>query len=419
MPNSDNKRLVIRKSNELISARYKLRLSEQRLICLLASEISPDDKDFKQYQITVADFAKMFGLETDKSIYEKVEQAAESLLSQVIRLQDSEIQELTTWLSYVKYAKGSGVIHLEFHSSLKPYLLQLKKHFTQYHLNYVIDFTSQYSIRFYELLKMDAFKAKNGRFEQYFEIENLRLILGLEQTDYQDFKDFRKRTIEPAVQEINEKTDLHIEEVKYGKTGRKITNVTFTVIVLSKDDALKKQDQAEQRETTASGNHPIIDTLIELGFSAEIAKTYKNKHGVKKIERNIAYTLAKKQEGVVKDVPAYLNKAIEADLGGAWDTKRTKDTEKNRQLNVKTQAKQAAEEKARQEINAVYKKAFAVFQSLSEAQQESLKNEFLETTDFLTTATEARKALNKGKNMLTSPFIAASFKKFLVEQKGF
>lgn len=62
MPNSDNKQLVIRKSNELISARYKLRLSEQRLICLLASEISPDDKDFKQYQITVADFAKMFGL---------------------------------------------------------------------------------------------------------------------------------------------------------------------------------------------------------------------------------------------------------------------------------------------------------------------------------------------------------------------
>jgi len=416
----DNKQLVIRKSNALIEARYKLSLAEQRLICLVASEISPDDRDFKEYQITVADFAKMFNLESSNSLYEKVQNAANALVGKTVQLStDETISETTAWLSYVKYAKNSGIIHLEFHKSLKPYLLQLKKHFTQYHLNFIVDFSGQYSIRFYELFKMDAFKEKNGQFEMYFEIARLRLILGLSENDYPFFANFKDRVIKPAIQEINEKTDLHIKNVRYGKTGRKTTNVTFTIVVLSKEEVPKLQAQVEQAEKTVSANHPIIDHLIELGFSAEVAKTYKNKHGVKKIERNIAYTLAKKQEGVVKDVPAYLNKAIEADLGGAWDTKRTKDTEKNRQLNVKTQAKQAAEEKARQEINTVYKKAFAVFQSLSEAQQESLKNEFLETTDFLTAATEARKALNKGKNMLTSPFIAASFKKFLVEQKGF
>ena len=54
-----------------------------------------------------------------------------------------------------------------------------------------------------------------------------------------------------------------------------------------------------------------------MGFSFEIAKAFKTKHGVKKIERNIAYTLAKRQEGKVKDIPAYLNMAIENDYGSA------------------------------------------------------------------------------------------------------
>lgn len=65
-------------------------------------------------------------------------------------------------------------------------------------------------------------------------------------------------------------------------------------------------------------------TLIAFGFSLETAKKYKNKYGVKQIERNIAYTLAKQQNGLVKDVPSYLNKAIKEDMGGAWEITQTK-----------------------------------------------------------------------------------------------
>jgi hypothetical protein len=85
-----------------------------------------------------------------------------------------------------------------------------------------------------------------------------------------------------------------INEVRYGKTGRKITNVTFLVEVLSKDQTNSLIEDIKQEKE--NDNHPVIDSLVSLGFSPEIAKKYKNKHGVKKIERNIAYTLAKKQE---------------------------------------------------------------------------------------------------------------------------
>jgi hypothetical protein len=48
---------------------------------------------------------------------------------------------------------------------------------------------------------------------------------------------------------------------------------------------------------------------------------------VRRIERNVAYTLAKKQDGVIKDIPAYLNKAITEDMGGSWESAQIKQKE--------------------------------------------------------------------------------------------
>ncbi len=418
---SDNKSQIIRKSNDLIEARYHLSLAEQRLVLLLASEISPDDEDFKDYEIRVADFAKMFGLESDKSLYEKIESSANTLLGSIIALKKGNEVEKTVWLSYVKYTKGSGVVRLRFDKSLKPYFLQLKSHFTQYQTNYVMDFKSQYSIRFYELLKMDAYKAKNSQFEKYFDVSELRLLLGIGKKDYALFADFRRFAIEPAISEISDKTDLFITEVKYGKTGRKITNVTFFVGVRSKDENHLRQVNLlteDVKSEKKSENHPIIDQLVNLGFSLEIAKKYKNKYGIKKIERNIAYTLAKNQERNISDVPSYLNKAIENDYGNAWEIKRKKEAEEKQQQHQLEQAKKTAAEKTTQDKKTHYQQVFNDFLRLPENQQEELKQAFFETAD-LTVMKKIKEAQKKGMDIFTSPLVSSPFKVFLVGQKGF
>lgn len=58
-----------------------------------------------------------------------------------------------------EYVEGSGIVQVEFHKSLKPYLLQLQEYgnFTKYQINNVVNFKSQYSIRLYELLKLKSF----------------------------------------------------------------------------------------------------------------------------------------------------------------------------------------------------------------------------------------------------------------------
>jgi plasmid replication initiation protein len=417
----DKNKNIIRKSNELIEARYKLSIAEQRLILLLASEISPDDENFKSYQIKVTDFAKMFGLESCKAMYKEIQKAAKELVCKRLDLSKNGEEIYTTWLSYVKYIDGSGVINLEFHSSLKPYFLQLKSHFTQYNLSYVMDFKSQYSMRLYELLKMDAYKLKDGQFERYFEVSELRLFLGVDEKDYALFAGFRRFAIEPAVSEISDKTDLYITEVKYGKTGRKITNLTFFVGVRSKDETNLKQANLQIEDIKpekGSENHPVIDSLVSLGFSLEIAKKYKNKHGVKKVERNIAYTLAKNQEGKVKDIPSYLNTAIENDYGGTWAIENQKKVEAKKQQYQLKRAKKTADEKATQDKKARYQKAFNDFLRLPENQQEKLKQAFFETAD-LTITGKIKEAQRKGIDIFTSPMVLSPFKVFLVEQKGF
>jgi len=270
----------------------------------------------------------MWQLDSDKSLYRKVQEAADSLVGRTVQLSDDPaISETVSWLAYVKYRRGSGEVEMEFHSSLKPYLLQLQKHFTQYQLGHVVNFKSQYSIRIYELLKMEAYKAEKGNFSRKFVYQDLRLLLEVGEKEYSLFADFRRWVINPAVAEISSHTDLDIVEVDYTKTGRKITGIVFFVKVRSAEEVSTLQLEMEEEPKTPPLHH-IVEKLVELGFALDMAKRYKNKYGVRKIERNIAYTLAKRDAGVIKDIPAYLNTAISEDLGQAWDAERKQTAKK-------------------------------------------------------------------------------------------
>lgn len=414
MKPSSKKPLVIRKSNSLIEARYSLSLSEQRLLLLLASAISPDDEDFMDYEIRVTDFAKMFRLESDNSLYKKVEETVDKLIGKVITLKKGEIVEKTVWLSYVRYIKGSGIIQLRFDRSLKPYLLQLKSHFTQYNFHQVINFKSQYSIRIYELLKMEAYKANNGQFKRFSEVDELRLLLGVAKSDYVQFNDFKKRAIDPAIKEISDKTDLTIADVIYGKTSRKITNMTFMVNIKHKNNSAIIPENQDTIPNTA----PIIERLVTLGFSLETATGYEKKYVIEQIERNIAYTLENQKNGLVKNLPAYLNEAIVNDYGGAWEIKKKSDQEQ-----VKHNEKIARDEKIKakemeQAVKAINKKVFDYFKSLPDEQQAVILQEFIEATDDFTSVT-IKKLQNKGQDIFKSAMVLSFFNSFLKSQKGF
>lgn len=383
------------KHNDLIEAKYQIQnLQEQRLILMLLSQIKKDDEDFKKYRITVADFAEILGLKS-KDIYAELDRATTALLSRVIAIRDGKSFLKMSWLSSAKYIHGSGFVELAFDPDLKPYLLQLKSHFTQYKIDIVLHFKSIYSIRLYELLKKEAFKEKNGQFSVYFEYEDLRDKFGVGKKEYLTFNNFKQKTIEPATREISDKTDLIIADVKYGKTGRKITNMTFVVGIRSEQETKLRQANLRIEDIKPENeNHPLIDKLISLGFSFEIAKKIFNKHTIKTIERNIAYTLAKKQENKINEFLPYLSKAIELDYAGeAWEAENQKKEEAKKEK-VRLEKELKEKEKQDSEAKKIEKqktdKMLADFEKLPEDKKRKIIESYLQTVpEIISSTTEA------------------------------
>jgi hypothetical protein len=275
-------------------------------------------------------------------------------------------------------------------------------------------------VRLYELLKAESFKAKKGKFERFFQIDDLRSILGVNPSAYPVFNDFKLYVINPSVNEISLSSDLVINEVRYGKTGRKITNVTFLVEVRSKDETHLRQANLltdgilSEKE---SENHPIIDSLVNLGFSLEIAKKYKNKHGIKKIERNIAYTLAKNQERNISDVPSYLNKAIENDYGNAWEIKQKKELEEKKQIVAAEKSKKEDDARKKKESKERNETALASFYALSKDVQDAIKKDFLVSKQTnQCERNEWAKTERANQNPIERPQIKFTFVQFLIEK---
>jgi hypothetical protein len=220
-----NEKALITKHNKLIQAKYSLTLQEKRLIYWLISEIKPDDQDFKPYRVAVKELIDFLGLDSNNRMYQQVAQVTERLIRRVMKIEEPETDSLlqVSWVSSARYHFGKGCVDISFDPQLKPYLLQLKSHFTSIELRFAILLQSVYAMRIYELLKQYR---KIG--ERVLSIAELREMLGIEPHKYQFINDFRRYVIDIAQREINTKTDIRFEYQEL-KEGRKITDIRFIV----------------------------------------------------------------------------------------------------------------------------------------------------------------------------------------------
>ena len=80
------------KSNALIEARYRLSLQESHVILWLLTKIRPDDEDFKQHKLDIADFAEMVGLNV-KGQYVELQKITETLMRRILKIEKPESDE--------------------------------------------------------------------------------------------------------------------------------------------------------------------------------------------------------------------------------------------------------------------------------------------------------------------------------------
>lgn len=223
--------LTVVKHNHLNQASYKLTLDERRLILSSIAMVNPHKPMPENITIHASDYAHQWGLD-ERNAYEQLKQARKNLFERKITLRDGNKGRDIRWVYDTEYADGEGYIKLSFSPTVAPYLSNLQKHFTSYHLTEVRSFKSSHAIRLYELLMQYK---KNGWYAE--SVESLKAIFGVEDS-YPAWYEFQRRVIKPAVKEINSETNYNVKyETK--RRGRKISHVLFNYVLNKQPDMFK------------------------------------------------------------------------------------------------------------------------------------------------------------------------------------
>ena len=213
--------LIVVKANSLIEASYRLSIDEIRILALTIGTMNPKS-DQQVFDFTVADFVREFPEISMDNAYKQIQAAIKRIYDRSVRTEDSERVTEFRWVSSRTYFKKEGRFRIAMTNEVMPYLTQLKGQFTQYQLRNIASFNSTHSIRIYELITQ--YKSIGSR---EITLEDLKKWLQVEDK-YPRFNSLNQRVIEPALKEINEKSDLLVS-VEQIKRGRAIHALKFLI----------------------------------------------------------------------------------------------------------------------------------------------------------------------------------------------
>ncbi len=224
-------------SNALTRAAHGLTLAEKRIISIAVSKLDSRKPlvpgTTPTTKITAAEYADAAQCGSNAA-YEALQTAARNLYERSItifqpsykrgskKIGDKGTITKMRWVGRATYHEKEGWVDLGWWHEVLPHLMGLKKQFTSYQLQQASALRSIYSWRMLELLT--RFQS-TGRAE--YSIEDF--ATSMEATDKQraNFAFIRRRMIEPAVKELQEK-DGWLIQWQPVKAGRKVSAVHFT-----------------------------------------------------------------------------------------------------------------------------------------------------------------------------------------------
>ena len=213
---------IIVKHNQIIQASYKLTLNEQRILLYSLSKIDRENRELASttfYDIEIREIAYLFEMD-ENSAYKELKQAALRLKSRNITLKNNYIID-TGFIQSYRYKDNQGCLSIKFSDDILEYLTMLKENFTRYNLKDIKGFKrSSYSIRVYEVLKQWSNSKNNIKLD----LDELKSMFQL-QDKYKSNSNFIIKVINPAIDDINEFSDLKIIHFEKLKTGRKLTHI--------------------------------------------------------------------------------------------------------------------------------------------------------------------------------------------------
>ena len=265
----------VQKSDPLVLMRsVPFSLGELKVLDTYISRINAADDSRTTVIFTKAEYEELMGI--SKINAEVLKKHAEGLLGKIVTLEmpDKSFLKFVLFTAAYYHLDDCGVPVIEL--SCSPQAKDLffcigKYHYFKYALENVIQLTHKSSYLLYIYVLHNCYR---GEWE--LSLDELRnTVMDCKgQASYQAFKEFKRAVLDPAVKEINAKTDCHFEYAAI-KRGRMVAKIKFTY--LSKDpvdghllhdeptDVLQLPDQCEDKsEQRSKSSMDTTDTISQL-----------------------------------------------------------------------------------------------------------------------------------------------------------
>ena len=355
--NELSKRKVV-EHNSLITSIAKMDKTPLKMFELAVSCINTEEppKDNTVY-LSKADLFAFFKV-SDNDKHSRFKQAVRAMQKEAY----FEIQEEAgkgfkfksiVPIPYVEWTDYHDEVLIRFSPEIMPYLINLKKNFTQHALSEISELNSKYSIIFYRWLSMnynqyEHYSAKGGRRAKQVEsyrnpsisVKELRIMTDTV-NEYQRFTNFTKKILDIPLKEINDNTTFKVSYEKV-KKGRSIDSIVFHIEKkrTADDNSYKLEDKDYQSDKEEKSRNEadllkqameskytrllienfllspleMTDTALMAGLQKNVYPLYdelKELRGLNGVKDHLSYVSSKQEAYSKRNVAKYLKKAIE------------------------------------------------------------------------------------------------------------
>ncbi|WP_270519932.1 replication initiation protein [Paraclostridium sordellii] len=252
-----DKNEILMKNNVLIKARYDINTYENKLFILLLYKLQRINETTCKCNLNVDEIRNILKA---RSVRNKKEIA--KLLSDLRKRSIYFKNKNNDNWGEFGFINGFEFIErensFEIEASEKVYSLlreYLESGYTPVNMKIWLGLKSSYAQRFYDLLRLWS----NTKTIIEYNIDELRELLMLE-GKYIEYRDFKRRVINPAIKELNE-TDFFTIEIKENKIGRKVNSINFIVKDLDKRVYFDKKENQNIIEIDIKEENKIEEVL--------------------------------------------------------------------------------------------------------------------------------------------------------------
>lgn len=339
---ASNGRYIIR-SNALISGLFCASLAETKI--MLMSMYRAQETGDLTVSFSAKELQECISSTSNSKIYDTLLKCSVKLVEHSIMVEDPDQHRFMVFPIVTFCGYSEGVLTVTFNERIAKLIYNLKSHFTETEMDILMSFgfgetgtkQSGYAIRLYDILKTKKYmvSGRSPEVTDVYDIDELKTIIGTVDIDdsktramimkgrsagiaikngvshkYSRWSNFKSRVLDPAVREINNKTDIRVRyDLVYQGAGGRGGSVRQIRFFISDNDAY--------RTYSPSGKKDVADLMLEIinePLSKNmLRKIYETAGGDLQKVRN-AYSAACGQRTEIRDLGRWMVSAVR----GGW-----------------------------------------------------------------------------------------------------